>query len=289
LSPRSETFEIVEVARARAAGGYVIIAFADFRYVDILMNWLVGIAAHGIENYLIIALDSRLHAFLGERGVPCVLSQLHGDLRTLWIRRIEIFAALCTAGVDFVHSDVDAVWMRDPRSFLYQPAEDLVISQGTIWPPDVHSQFGFVVCCGLFRLSSTPQTQQLLADLAAHVIDTGDDQVSLNRMLAGRAVKWEFDHADAYYLEGAGMKFLCSRSPMRGVGDAGLRVMVLPHHLFQRVPASMIEAPYVQHLLTPKEPAAKLQEFARCGCLLVRPDWAQIEFDVSTLGRVRNV
>jgi hypothetical protein len=289
MAGQSATAQVVESARAHANGGGVIIAFADSRYVDVLMNWLVGIAAHGIQNYMVIALDSRLHGFLQERRIPTVLSEVSGDLSSLWVRRIEIFSALCAAGVDFVHSDADAVWMRDPRSYLDAPDSDLVISQGTVWPPDVHRQFGFVVCCGLFRLRSTSNTRRLLADLAVHVTDTGDDQVSLNRMLAGQSFNWHFDQEDAYYLEGQGLKFLCSRSAINGVGGAGLRVSVLPHHLFQRVPATLDEAPYVQHLLTPKEPAAKLREFSRCGCLLLRSDWSQIDFDATTLARLRHV
>jgi hypothetical protein len=279
---------IVAAARRRAARGDIVIAFANTHYVDVLMNWLVALAANGIDNYLVIALDEALYRFLDERGVPVALSTLGGELRELWVRRIQVFAALCIAGIDFVHSDVDAVWMRDPRTaHLSDLHAELTISQGTIWPPEVHQRFGFVLCCGLFRLRSGPRTRQLLGELEAHVLQTGDDQVSLNRLIAARAPTWQIARKDAYYIQGGGQRFLCSRSLIRGVANDGLRVALLPHHLFQRVAVPSTDLPYVLHRLTPKQPAAKLQEFARHGCLWLRPDWRDIEFDRVSIVRLR--
>ena len=283
-----ELAAIVAAARERTAHGGVIIAFADSRYLEVLMNWLVALAAHGIGNYLVVALDEPLYRFLAERGVPVAPTAFGGDLRALWIRRIEVFAALCAAGTDFIHSDVDAVWMRDPRAaYLSDPQTELTISQGTVWPPEVHQRFGFVLCCGLFRLRSTARTQRLLSALASHVLDTGDDQVSLNRLVAARIPTWRIARDDAYYIEGGGKRFLCSRSVIQGVGTDGLRLALLPHHLFQRVPALSTEPPYVVHQLTRKDPAAKLQEFAHHGCPWLRPDWREIEFDSDNLSRLR--
>jgi hypothetical protein len=280
--------KIVEAARHQSLGGCTIIAFADSRYIDVLLNWLTALTVSGIENYLIVALDYELHAFLLERKIPVVLSAVRGDLSALWVRRIDVFAALCDAGIDFVHSDVDAVWMRDPRdSFLADPNSDLIVSQGTIWPPDVHQQFGFVLCCGFFQLRSTPSTQRLLSELRESVLVTGDDQVSLNRLIAARATRWLIEPSETYYVEGAGKNFLCSRSVMHGLDSHGLRMAVLPHHLFQRVPVPSDEEPFVLHLLTRKEPAAKLSEFERHGCLLLRADWRKIGFDANSLARLR--
>jgi len=280
--------EIVAAARKQSLEGATIVAFADSRYIEILMNWLVALAVNGIENYLVVALDRELDTFLRARGIPVVLSELRGDLHALWVLRINVFDALCAAGIDFVHSDVDAIWMRDPRAaYLTDQGADLIISQGTIWPPDVHQRFGFVLCCGLFQLRSTERTQRLLHQLREHVRSTGDDQVSLNQLIANHAMRWQIEPADTYYVEGAGKRFLCSRSIMRGEGADGLRVTVLPHHLFQRVPVPSGETPYVLHLLTRKEPTAKLLEFERCGCLFIRSDWRNTDFDFTSLTRLR--
>lgn len=281
---------LVAAARERAAGRTVIIAFADSRYTDVLMNWLVALALQQVDNYLVIALDHDLHQLLMAHGIPCVLCKLHGDLGDLWVERIRVFAALCAAGIDFIHSDVDAIWLRDPRQAYFGAGEvDLIASQGTVWPNDVHQRFGFVLCCGLFSLRSSAASRRLLAELVPHVAMTRDDQISLNRLLAGRQIVWRANPADTYYITAGPMRFLCSKSPICGQGADGLRVSVLPHHLFQRLPMQQLsDIPFVSHPLTPKEPKAKLQEFARSGCLFVRPDWRQRKFDVHSLQTLRH-
>jgi Nucleotide-diphospho-sugar transferase len=289
LPVESRAHAAIVTAVERAQGEATpVIAFADSRYLDVLLNWLVGLAAIGVRHYVVIALDRPLYDFLVRKRVPAVLAEHRGDLRALWIERIGVFAALNHAGLDFVHSDADAVWMRDPGPAFFNRSEaDLVASQGTVWPPDVHARFGFVLCCGLFRLASNARTRALLAELAGHVLATGDDQVSLNRLVAARDMRWQVQPGDGYAVHGAGKQFLCARNLIQGVGGDGLRVAVLPHHLFQRVPVTTPDPPYVLHLLSAKEPVAKLREFERHGCLLLRPDWREVDFDVDTLLALR--
>lgn len=280
---------LVAVARGRAAGRPVVIAFADSRYTDVLMNWLVALALQKVDNYLVIALDGKLQALLAAHGIPCVLCEFSGDLGDLWVMRVHVFAALCAAGIDFIHSDVDAVWLRDPReAYFGTDNADLTASQGTVWPHDVHQQFGFVLCCGLFSLRSSNASRTLLEDLALHVAATRDDQISLNRLLAERKVVWRAQSTDTYFLHAGEKRFLCSKSPIIGQAADGLRISVLPHHLFQRLPLKSQDIPFVSHPLTPKEPAAKLVEFARIGCLFVRPDWRQQKFDAHSLAALRH-
>ena len=50
--------------------------------------------------------------------------------------------------IDFVHSDADAVWLKNPLISFGKTAFDLLASQGTIWPLDVFEQWRFVLCCG---------------------------------------------------------------------------------------------------------------------------------------------
>jgi hypothetical protein len=279
---------LVAAARERAAGRTVVIAFADSRYADVLMNWLVALALQQVDNYLVIALDHELHELLAAHGIPSVLCELNGDLGDLWVERVRVFAALCAAGIDFIHSDVDAIWLRDPRAAYFGASEaDLIASQGTVWPNDVHQRFGFVLCCGLFSLRSSAASRQLLAELLPHVATTRDDQVSLNRLLASRQIVWRAKPEDTYHVTAGPMRFLCSRSLISGHGTDGLRVSVLPHHLFQRLRLPHSDIPFVSHPLTAKEPKAKLDEFARSGCLFIRPDWRQLKFDAHSLPTLR--
>lgn len=279
---------LIAAARERAVDRTVVIAFANWHYADVLMNWLVSLALQQVDNYLVIALDRRLHQLLTGHGIPCVLREMTGDLGDLWVARVRVFAALCAAGIDFIHSDVDAIWLRDPRQVYFGATDaDLIASQGTVWPHDVHQRFGFVLCCGLFSLRSSAASRQLLAELLPHVTLTRDDQISLNRLLAERQVVWRAQQKDTYYLTAGERRFLCSKSPIVGHTPDGLRIRVLPHHLFQRLPLPAGDVPFVSHPLTPKEPGAKLEEFARRGYLFLRPDWRQRSFDLHSLPTLR--
>lgn len=75
-------------------------------------DWLVALSLQQVDNYLIVALDRELHALLTLHGIPCVLRELKGSLGDLWVERVRVFAALCAAGIDFIHSDVDALNQR---------------------------------------------------------------------------------------------------------------------------------------------------------------------------------
>ena len=47
-------------------------------------------------------------------GVDAEPVESSGNLRDLWVQRIRVFSALLAAGEEFVHSDIDAVWVRNP-------------------------------------------------------------------------------------------------------------------------------------------------------------------------------
>lgn len=277
---------VVDAVR-RGSGRTPILVFANHAYLEVLLNWLAAVGRLGIDDYLIVALDERLHRFLHKRGIPVVLSPLAGNLAALWVRRIHVFRALCDAGVDFIHSDADAIWLRDPRADFFDGVQaDLVASQGTVWPPKVVRQLGFVVCCGLFQLRSTPAAAALLDDVLADARQSGDDQVSMNRAIAKRIPAWSWPEGETYAMEFGGERYFAARCTTFGEGTDGFRAALLPHHLFQRLPMDGPEAPYVKHLLTPKESAGKMQDFADAGCLVLRPDWRRLTFDRHTLRRI---
>ena len=56
-------------------------------------------------------------------------------LRVLTAMRLKLFRVLIDQGFDFMHSDADAFWLRDPRPWLAeQTGYDLLCSQGTDRP-----------------------------------------------------------------------------------------------------------------------------------------------------------
>lgn len=277
---------LLKLADERKAANRIIIVFSDSKYLGVLLNWLIAIHRLGIRNYLVISLDEPIHAFLTERGFPSALLELDGPLEKLWHLRLIVLHALCAHGIDVIHSDSDAIWLRNPiEEYFSHDADHLVISQGTAWPYEIVARQGFVLCCGLFYLRSGGPTRALLDDLLRHIALTNDDQTSLNYVIHG-CVTWERQLQNPYHFVFRGYKAICSEAPIRGrCLKTGLTVSVLPHHLFQRL--HMPDRPaYVKHLFSEKTDQDKFESLRQSGCLFLDANWQDIEFDADTIERI---
>lgn len=280
---------LLKLATSRMADNTVILVFADSKFIPVLLNWLVGIDRLDIRNYLIVSLDQQLHDFLEQRGFPTFLSPLKGSLSDLWVLRMHIFHTLCTNGIHFIHSDADAFWLKNPiQDYFSQNDCQIIASQGTVWPPDVLEKHHFVLCCGLLYIRSCPQNANLINKMVTDIKVTGDDQVSLNRVIERENITWEYDISQAYQIRMNDRRFLCSREVIYGqFADKTLRIAVLPHHLFQRVHMPGEDA-FVKHLVSDmSSPLSKFKEFDAGGCLFLSPDWQQIDFNTDTIERIR--
>jgi hypothetical protein len=281
-----DTLSLSKLALERKREDVLVVAFSDNRYRDVLLNWLVAVHRLGISNYLIVSLDEHIHDFLLQRGFPSFLSVLRGPLSNLWRLRLEVLRALCDHDLTIVHSDIDAIWLRNPVPEYFSGQSDhLVATQGTVWPEDVVRKQGFVLCCGLFSIRSSPGIRSLLDDIIEDVKRTGDDQVSLNRIL-NASVDWDMNLVNPYHFDFQRNRFICSEQTIRGTSPArGIKVSMLPHHLFQRIhmPA---KAAYAKHLLSPKTCQGKLISFKEANCLFLDEDWKNVRFDAGTIERI---
>jgi hypothetical protein len=278
---------LLPMVEARQQEGIVVLAFANHAYLEVLLNWLVAMNRLEIDNFVIVSLDEELHDYLSEKAIPSVLSPLQGGLDQLWVKRIGIFRYLMDQGIAFIHSDIDAIWLRNPiPAYFSRPAHDLIISQGTIWPADVVRKRGFVFCCGLFYLQGSESARRLLGEMESDVRSTGDDQVTLNRVIESYGVQWEINKKYAYGLKHRDTTFYCSRRPITGISTtSAFKICLLPHHEFQRMHMPDEEA-YVKHLISPKTAESKLELFRKSNCLFLRPDWRVVDFDAESLGKL---
>ena len=189
----------------------------------------------------------------------------NGDLCDLWVQRIRVFSALAAAGEEFIHSDIDAMWIRNPlqAGSARDSAEDLLFSQGTVWPPDIHDQWGFVLCCGWFWAKPSAAAQRFFEALETDVQRTGDDQVSVNRLLAAQQVRWSHSRQGEYQRTFGDRDVQCWSHVIRGQAGS-LSIALLPQREFQRLPDDP-EQVVVKHYLTPKNCAQKLTAFRAWG------------------------
>ena len=282
-----DTNTLIRLANHRADHDKVVVVFSDSRYKAVLLNWLIGMHRLGIQNYLVISLDEGIHGYLEEHGFPTFLSPLEGDLSKLWIMRMRIFQALCSAGLSFLHSDADAIWLKNPfPAFFDNSTHEIIASQGTIWPADVAADQGFVFCCGFFFVKSCQQTRELLDELAADVTVSGDDQVSLNRILKQKSIDWDTQLTRPYFMHYEDQTFTCYETVVTGeTQDKLLSIALLPHHLFQRLHMPGQDA-FVKHLLSDKDCDSKLDMLQRTDCHFLAADWKERSFLAETLDQI---
>lgn len=261
----SKFFTIPLIDRFRRAVGKAdkIIVFANHGYLEVLENWLAAMHRIGVESYEVICLDEPLYRELQRRKIPSLLRPCAPELGELWVHRIEVISEFLESGCSVIHSDADAVWLKDPRGYLERLPHDMLFSQGTFWPQDVHAGWGFVLCCGFFMIRSTPDTRRFAQELLQRVRVDRDDQVSCNRMLAEAGTVWEAPEG-AYVLSYRQNAFVCSPGVRSGRSPYGT-VALLPHRYFQRMFEEEAGV-FVRHLLSEKESGNILDVLERYGC-----------------------
>ena len=247
-----------------------IITFGNYSYKEIILNWVEGINRLGINNYIVIAMDDEIYNLLSEKSIKTVLLKINNNLEEIWLARIKLFQIIIEKGCNFIHSDADAVWLKNPipKYFTSRNDLDLVISQGTIYPKNTFKKWGFVMCCGLFYVRGNLRTTQLFKEIEQHMKNTEyrkSDQKSLNKVIANKNINW--DLGDWYAINMNKHKLQCSNTMMVGEGD-DINVGVLPFKEFPRLEKYKDE-PYVIHSLTPKDATKKQKQFKKKGLWLL--------------------
>jgi len=237
-----------------------IVTFCNGDYIPVAKNWLLALNALGLHEYAtVICLDDRTRLAFPSKHVLHRPLRHTEDLGAIWRHRITVLQDLIANGESVIHSDADAVWLGDPRPDIEACGAPIVFSQGTIWPPDVHRSHGLVLCCGLFYLASNPSVVAFLDAVADQVERDGDDQVAVNRVVAGLVSGWEIQ--SPYQIDFKGTSFTASRKPIRSLANANARdvvnITILPHHAYPRLLDRIGNETVVAHPLCGKTLAAK--------------------------------
>lgn len=272
----NDTKRLAETAM-RAAGdqGYVAMVFCNSKYKRLLENWLLFAESHE-EKFpiLICALDDSLANEMTGRGYPACHVPWSGPLSNLWRIRVCAIDQVLSLGIDVAHSDVDAVWRSSPMPFLRKHASsDIVASQGTTWPASALTSWGHVLCFGFVYFKSTKPALWLLGQLATAAIKANkfDDQRSFNNLLIKQELAWE-SQDESYQIKLRGKTFSCYRQTISGRAmlpdGSPIRVSLLPHSLFQRLPNKVEnkENVVVAHPLAKKAASSTETELRRINC-----------------------
>jgi hypothetical protein len=255
---------IIKITQNILPGEIPALIFANKAYSQVLDNWLAHAETVGFNHVMVVSLDEEIHADLKMRGVRSILAAQDGSLAELWMLRAHWFSFLCRSGVDFIHTDADAVWLKNPVDYCFDLPADVILSQGTIWPPDVLQSWGFVLCCGFFAVRACQAAQHLFEKVAYRTAIEGDDQLALNRILMEGRVKWHTDGVSRELKMYSKLQYAIFDEPVFGqMGD--LRLALLPYKKFQRIPLQFSEAPVIVHPLSLKKGHSKKEILSACG------------------------
>ncbi len=263
-----------------------IIVFANYTYKDILELWLRYISNFDLEkNILIIALDKEINKFLFDYDLEIIYEPFNisqKGTKNFWKFRCEMFLEIYKKYGSFIHSDVDAIWLKNPLNYLKECPGDLLFSQGTVFPRNMFNKFGFVACCGFFMIRESNASSTFLHELHKGIQKDKDDQLAVNKIL----MKYykSFNYIDIYREKANlqnGKTFLikCSNYPVSGnirkffhfdfpsIGkfkfgnDQMLSFALLPHKLFTRTKESISSSTIIAHPLAPKDNIEKIKMF----------------------------
>tara|TARA_R110000796_G_scaffold43431_4_gene106752 strand:- start:2763 stop:3458 length:696 start_codon:yes stop_codon:yes gene_type:complete len=174
-----------------------IISFANSKFKRIALNWAEHLKLLNISDYVVYSLDDICHDFLTSHRVNtqrCVSSALEDnkfDFRT----RLEIIFELLNSGQDILHSDLDALWLKDP-SELVAGDYDIVASTGT-FPPAIYQKIGFTLCKGWMYYKSNTAVKDIFKRVNRRPIHLRHDQELFNKVLFDTDLQYKISDIDS--------------------------------------------------------------------------------------------
>lgn len=128
-----------------------VITFGNSKYKRLALNWLEYIKSHSIKRYTVYALDKNMYSFLKSCGVQTELIEL--DLfsgmdwdQWRWNLRFEQTLKILEEGEDIIHSDLDAIWLKN-AALLLDDDYDIICSSGKM-PFHIYQKYNFTLCMG---------------------------------------------------------------------------------------------------------------------------------------------
>lgn len=160
-----------------------IIAFGNSRYKRIAHNWALYLHRHGIENYTVYSLDQDIYDYLVKNKINTELLPLDifkgGDHLWRWRKRLKFIFKLLNENINVLHSDLDAVWLKNPLIFI-EKDYDIVASTGT-FPQNIYEKIGYTLCMGWIYYKSSTIVKQLFENILNKDIQVKfDDQIEFN-------------------------------------------------------------------------------------------------------------
>jgi len=259
-------------------------------YICTGLNWVNAMRRLGLSNFLIIAGDQLTSDRLGERGVHFVRANIdetaldpkyvsHDGFSAKGLAMIAlkfpITSALLKLGYSVTFSDSDAIWLRDPMTYLRDA--DISFQRVAHHPPPISSLWSFAACTGFVHFRHSAKNVAFLDQCITEHRAFRCDQVAMNVALLEANADWVCE-ANDWRPPGDGIQYDretrlavfadLMRFPIKGtLEDDGPRLLALPHDKFWRHlwAARVMPDMVICHPNSPKDDLEKMKIFDEMG------------------------
>ncbi len=279
---------LVSVAKRVQIGRCLAITFVSKEYMDVGLNWVAAMRRLNLSNFVVICGDQDSAEKIASVGAQVVETRLPLDdydqdylshvgfsnkglgMTTL---KFPIVHRLLAEGLNIILSDSDAIWLKNPISWL---RGDIAFQRIANFPSAVAQMWGFAACSGFIFFRSTPQILDFLSSCLKEQAMVQSDQIAFNLALLNGDVLWEETQL-AHLREPPGaltknnrLKLFEDTARLTFVGRLArhdLSVEALPHDLFWRHKSIHFDRQKVviSHPNTIKQETAKMCEFRNLG------------------------
>jgi hypothetical protein len=185
-------------------GRTVALVFGTVDFAEIVFNWACHARKIGVRWFVLVAMDAALHSQLSAtsmRSHVLLLPRVRDGNVTLTKlnvigERQRFGLSTLQGGFNVVHSDADALWIRDPFPLL---ADGDIVAE-RIWgkPLSVIRDWGAGICTGFYYLRSTSTVIAFAHNVHKSISRKqlkqpgwqASDQYFVNILMHGNGVKW---------------------------------------------------------------------------------------------------
>ncbi|WP_170265722.1 putative nucleotide-diphospho-sugar transferase [Thiohalocapsa marina] len=198
---------------------HLIVTQVAYNYFPIFEIWHRNMLRLGIENILLIALDpltAERARLMGIRYwyLPIFAFQKSAR-RLIWTETLKVRRKVLDAGVSYLHSDADAIWLKDVRQIVLSQDADFVTSIADGAPKNALDRWGFVMCLGFYLCRSNTRTKGVYDQYIKMCDHLGHDQNSLNQIFLDAGFNWVPDKNGYKHGSGPGIDVSATILPER--------------------------------------------------------------------------
>jgi hypothetical protein len=141
-----------------------------------------------VHSYLIIATDEdAFDALLSEKlNVIYSPGKLPKRSGTGWKWRLQSISNLLNSGFNILHSDLDAIWLKNPLDLIDNESDIIASMDRGGWPPTTYKKLGFTMCMGWIYFKSTDVVKNALSDIITAKSSDIDDQHEFNDYISDK-------------------------------------------------------------------------------------------------------